>query len=134
MYIHWKKEIEYFCNDKNYSNGLDWYKEHFITESNTEVCGDMSTTYSRWPHTPDVPERVFKLVPEVKFIYILRHPIERTYSHYLHHMREGVTMSFEQALQKNNIYVDCSKYMMQINHYLRFFPKENFLSFSPSVS
>jgi hypothetical protein len=127
LYIHWKKEIEYFCNEKNYSLGLDWYKEHFITPSNKELCGDMSTTYSRWPHTPDVPERIYKLIPEVKFIYILRHPVERTYSHYLHHMRDGITMTFEEALEKDNIYVDCSKYMMQINHYLRFFPKEKFL-------
>jgi len=127
IFIPGIKEIEFFCKDENYSKGIEWYKKHFNPAGNNQVCGDASTTYSRWPHTADVPKRIFELIPKVKLIYILRHPVERTYSHYLHHMRQGITMSFEQALSKDDIYVDCSRYMMQIEHYLRFIPKDNLL-------
>lgn len=127
IFIPEVKEIEYFCKDANYTKGLDWYKAHFHPAGENQVCGDASTTYSRWPHTADVPKRIHELIPGVKLIYILRHPVERTYSHYLHHMRQGITMSFEQALRKDAIYVDCSRYMMQIDRYLRFFSKEQLL-------
>jgi hypothetical protein len=57
----------------------------------------------------------------------MRHPVERAYSHYIHHMRTGVTMTFEKALAKDDIYINCSKYWMQIERYLKFFHKDLFL-------
>ena len=42
-------------------------------------------------------------------------------------MRDGVTMSFEEALKTDSIYIDCSMYMDQIRRYLRFFSEDQFL-------
>jgi len=127
VFIPAVKEIEFFCKDTNFNKGLSWYTAHFSESGENQKCGDSSTTYSRWPHSSDVPSRIKEILDKPKFIYIMRHPVERTFSHYVHHMRKGVTMSFEEALEHNDIYIDCSKYMMQIERYLRFFSKDSFL-------
>jgi hypothetical protein len=121
------KEPEFFSKETVYKRGIEWYENLFLNALNNQLCGEASTTYSRWPHTLDSPKLIADLVPNAKFIYIMRHPIDRSYSHYGHHMREGITMSFEEALKKSTIYIDCSMYMDQINRYLRFFQREQFL-------
>lgn len=121
------KEPEYFSKTSAYDRGIDWYKGLFSEAGDNQRCGEASTTYTRWPHTLDSSALIAKTVPDAKFIYIMRHPVERAYSHYAHHMRSGITMTFEEALSRDNIYVDCSMYMKQIERYLRFFPRQNFL-------
>jgi hypothetical protein len=50
-------------------------------------------------------------------VYVVRHPVERAYSHYGHHMRLGVHCTFEEALERRSIYVDCSRYDVQIDRW-----------------
>ncbi|MFH0893856.1 MAG: sulfotransferase domain-containing protein [Bacteroidota bacterium] len=121
------KEPEFFSREAVYNQGIGWYQNLFSAAAKDQLCGEASTTYSRWPHTLDAPKLIFNTVPDAKFIYIMRNPVDRAYSHYGHHMREGVTMTFEEALKKDTIYVDCSMYMDQIKRYLRYFPHEKFL-------
>ncbi len=121
------KETEFYSKDSLYSKGKEWYLDLFDGVGDDQICGEASTTYTRWPHTPDVAERIHNDTPEAKLIYIMRHPVERTYSHFVHHTRRGVTRTFEEALEQDDIYVDCSMYMKQIERYLRFFSKERFL-------
>ena len=127
IYIPSIKEPEYFSRQSIYARGEKWYKNLFTEAKNSQLCGDASTTYSRWPHTLDSPKLIKKFLPDTKFIYIMRHPIDRMYSHYAHHMRFGINMSFEEALKKDDIYFYCSLYMYQIDRYLRFFLKKNIL-------
>jgi hypothetical protein len=127
IYIPSIKEPEYFSRQSVYARGEKWYKNLFTGAEENQMCGDASTTYSRWPHTLDSPKLIAKLLPRAKFIYIMRHPIDRMYSHYAHHMRFGINMSFEEALKKNQIYFSCSLYMYQIERYLRFFSNKSFL-------
>ncbi len=121
------KEPEFFSRQEVYDRGILWYKSLFAEAGENQVCGEASTTYTRWPHTLDAPEKIAQAVRDPKFIYIMRHPVDRAYSHYGHHMRLGVTMTFEQALERDDIYADCSMYMKQIERFLRFFPAECFL-------
>ncbi len=120
------KEPEFFSNDSVYVRGLDWYKTLFDGAGALQICGEASTRYTRWPHTADAPKRIFDVLPSPKLIYIMRHPVERAYSHYVHEMRDGITTTFEQALRNTDI-LDTSIYMVQINRFLRFFPRERFL-------
>lgn len=121
------KETEYFSQKSIFSRGEEWYRHLFLEAKKSQLCGDASTTYSRWPHTLDAARLIAKSVPDAKLIYIMRHPVDRTYSHYAHHMRLGITMSFEEALEKDDIYIDCSMYMPQIERYLKYFSKESFI-------
>ncbi len=121
------KEPEFFSRNDVYARGKDWYGHLFDEASQDQICGEASTTYSRWPHTADAAARIAKALPDVKLIYLMRDPVKRAYSHYAHHMRLGVTCTFEQALERSDEYVDCGLYMMQLNRYLRYFSRENIL-------
>ena len=121
------KEPEFFSNNSVFGRGPAWYEGLFAGAATNQICGEASTTYTRWPHTPDVPRRIMDFMPNPKFIYLMRNPVERAYSHYCHHMRLEVTMTFEEALSQNSIYLDCSLYASQIDQYLRFFREEAFL-------
>jgi len=136
VYLTTPKEPEFFSRDSVYERGADWYAELYAGVRDGQVCGEASTTYTRYPLTPDVPGRIARYAPEVKFIYIMRHPIDRAFSHYKHTMRHGVTMTFEEGWASRDdiyrgwdgrAYTECSKYLMQIEQYLRHFPRESFL-------
>jgi hypothetical protein len=121
------KEPCFFSNDDVWARGWGWYDTLFQGAKEGQLIGEASTTYSRWPHTADAAKRIYEHCPKARIIYILRHPVDRAYSHYGHHMRAGVTMTFEEALDRDSIYVDCSRYMMQLERYLRFFAPERVL-------
>jgi hypothetical protein len=121
------KEPEFFSHDEHYMKGLGWYRALFAGASAQQICGEASTAYSRWPHTADAAGRIASVLPRARLVYILRHPIDRAYSHYAHDMREGVTMSFEESLEKSSLYLDGSRYMDQLDRYLPVFGRERVL-------
>ena len=121
------KEPDFFSQSEGCTRGLAWYHSLFAGAAPSQLCGEASTTYTRWPHTEDAAAQIADLLPNAKLIYIVRHPVERAYSHYAHHMREGVTKTFEQAIADDAIYVDCSMYMRQIERYLRHYDSKSIL-------
>lgn len=136
VFITTSKEPQFFSRDSVYSRGTAWYSALFAGAKEDQLCREASTTYTRWPLTPDVPARIARISSETKFIYIMRHPVDRAFSHYKHHMRTDVTITFEEAMNcKDAIYegwngegyVYCSLYIRQIEQYLRYFPREAFL-------
>lgn len=121
------KEPDFFANRTHRELGTSWYLALFQIHKDARILLDASTTYSRHPHTGLDPARQIRdTVVDPKFVYIMRDPVERAYSHYRHHMRTGVTMTFEQALQQSDEYIDTGRYADQIERYLRLFPKERF--------
>ena len=108
----------------------------------SEKCiGDFSPTYL---FEGKAAKRILNdLGNKVKFIVILRNPVDRAYSHYLHSKRdEHETLPFQEALskEKNRInhldylsrirfsYVEQGLYYKMIKQYFDFFfKKENFL-------
>lgn len=128
VYLAEPKEPEFFSKDDRFALGLDSYKALFAPALEGQRCGEASTTYTRWPHFADVPARMAEVVPDAKLIYIMRHPVDRTYSNYRHRMRLDVPRwSFEEALDADPMFVDTSMYMLQIQKYLEYFPRESLL-------
>lgn len=121
------KEPEFFSRDEVFARGLGWYCSLFSAARSDQLCGEASTTYTRWPHTADAAARIAEVLPRARLVYLLRNPIDRAYSHYAHHMRGGVTMTFEEALDRDSIYVDCGLYMDQIDRYLKYYSRESLL-------
>ena len=119
------KEPDFFSRKERYDQGIDWYKTLFAEARPDQLCGEASTTYSRWPHLGDVPTRIARAAPTVKLIYMMRHPVDRTYSDYCQRMRMPVPrLTFEEALQRDRMFTDTSLYMMQIEKFLERFPRE----------
>ena len=105
----------------------------FDVAKSGQLCGEASTCYSRWPHYGDVAGRIASHLPNVKLIYLIRHPVQRAYSHYGHRMREWAireerpVVSFEEALEILPEIVDASLYMTQIHQYLKYFDRDRLL-------
>ena len=78
-------------------------------------------TYSKCHLYPGTAQRIRDTLPGVRLIYLVRDPIERTISHYLHivrHHREPRWL--ERALTEplENKYTLTSRYMMQLDAHL----------------
>jgi hypothetical protein len=74
---------------------------------------------------------MYTIVPEAKLIYILRDPIDRMISHYVHMYADGLEYRPIDMLFRNvedtSGYIRRSKYFMQLQQYLNYFPKSNIL-------
>ena len=98
-----RKGVHYF--DTNYERGLLWYRSQFPTKRAMEAVatrhgvarlGEASPYYL---FHPAVPARVQSVLPDAQLIAILRDPVSRAWSHYLHEQRRGFeTSSFVDAL------------------------------------
>lgn len=78
-----RKEVHYF--DANFHQPPDWYFRHFPTVSDAAGRMTCEATPSYLFH-PSAATRMQSLLPDVKLVALLRHPVERTLSHF-HHQR-----------------------------------------------
>lgn len=89
------------------------------------VRGEASPSYSAFPRRMGVPGRIHDLVPDARFIYLVRDPIDRTLSHYRHRVAvEGERRSLADAIgtfEPSNIYLCASRYASQLEQYLACF-------------
>jgi hypothetical protein len=101
-----KKQVYFFSND--YQKGLGWYRAHFPTVLgryrariwNKQLCitGEASPSYLLHPH---IPRRIWKAMPYVRLIAVLRNPVDRAYSHYYQCVRDHhEPLSFEEAIEQ----------------------------------
>ena len=94
--------------------------------------GESSTSYSRYPVEGDAAARIHAAAPDAKLIYLVREPIERTISDYVHHVALGLEeRSLNEALrdfaEPENYYVTTSRYALQAGRYLEHFPASSLL-------
>ena len=95
-------------------------------ESIGKIYGEASTTYSWFPQYPQTAQRIQVYNPAVKIIYIMRQPVERVRSHYTHRLlRARTRLPADQELFENPVYVNRSRYAVQLQPYLARFPREN---------
>ena len=123
------KEVDFFAEEVNWGRGLDWYKRQFASApSEARALGEASTVYAKYPHYGGVPQRIAGVIPEAKLIYVVRDPITRIRSHYQHRVSVGAeTTPMEEALFSNPIYLDYSRYALQLDRYAEWFPREQIL-------
>lgn len=86
-----KEETHYF--DKHYWRGDGWYLNHFPIkpflswgDNRRLAVGDSTPCYI---FTPAVSSKLYRLLPDAKFLVLLRDPVERALSHYFHSVRKG---------------------------------------------
>ncbi len=123
------KEINFFSNERYWKKGKKWYEAHFRGAVESAI-GEASTSYTNYPIMQNVPRRLAEYLPDVKFIYILRDPIDRLVSHYLHKIRRG-----EERRELTEIiynYPDDQliwqgKYYSQLEQYMEYFSMNSFL-------
>ena len=127
------KEPCFFDPEVNLDRGLGWYRGLFADAEPWQLCGEASTNYTRFPQVQGVPERIKATLPDAKLIYLMRHPVERAYSHYVHaftkeeYPREPFDLSFEAFSAAYPRCLDGSDYALQLGRYFEHFPREQVL-------
>ena len=122
------KEPNFFSDDSQYAQGLDYYQSLFASAKEGDICGESSTHYSKLPTYPHTVARLKQHLPDCKFIYIIRHPIERLISQYIHEWTQRViSCSIDEAIETHPELVAYSQYSMQIKPYLENFSRDQFL-------
>ncbi|MGB3789461.1 MAG: sulfotransferase [Phormidesmis sp.] len=128
IYMSRQKELMFFLEHENWHRGMAWYQSQF--SPSVSVNGESSPNYTNYPRWLGVPQRMHSVVPEAKLIYMLRDPIERIISQYVHKLSCGLEhRTLEAALAdfEDNYYIARSQYFLQLQQYLEFFPRESIL-------
>jgi hypothetical protein len=138
------KEPHFFDIPENYKNGIKWYEKSYFSKANKKIIADFTPSYLFDPHSP---ERIYKqLGKNIKFLVILRNPVDRAYSHYLHSLRDEYEyLDFISVLkiekERLDKYAKESDYLSYLQHsyfhqglygemvarYLKFFSLKQFL-------
>ena len=142
--IHTPKFKEpFFFNNSNYQNGIDWYANTYYDDiKNEKWVLDFTPSYL---YSDEALFRIneYSKGKDLKFIVMLRNPVERAYSHYLHTLRDGLEdLDFNDAIQaeserllnyENNLlsqlkysYIYQSLYHKHLSKYFESFGRNNF--------
>lgn len=112
------KETVFF--EKEYEKGLEYYlKTYFPHRTNELLLGDAR---HRNLYLPYVPRRIANFLPDAKLIVILRNPVDRAYSHYIHRKVRGVEpLSFKEAIKRDMEHIEKGEYIntkQEIKNYI----------------
>ena len=77
-----RKELNFFLTEAKFAQGLEWYSAQIA--GNGTARGESSPNYSKCHMFPGVAERMHATLPDIKLIYLVRDPVERAVSHYVH--------------------------------------------------
>jgi hypothetical protein len=131
-----RKELHFF--DANFDRGLDWYRAHFDAAEEGTVVGEATPSYL---YRPEWIDRMAAVVPTARLVAILRHPVDRAWSHYWMNRWQGrEPLSFADALAREDervadgsaatrrfAYLGAGRYLPQLEHAARRYPRERIL-------
>lgn len=154
-----RKEVHYF--DINFDKGVNWYQSFLpltsfsirramkSSKGQSYLTGEATPYYLFHPHAA---RRIAETTPHSKLIFLLRNPVDRAYSHFLHATRRGhESLPFEEAIAREEerigleeakmlqdksyesfdhqwfSYLHRGIYYQQIERYLSYFGKEQIL-------
>lgn len=118
------KEPNFFSDPDNWAMGLSWYESLFSSMPASDLKGESSTHYTKLPTYPKCARRVHEFIPNAKLIYVMRDPIDRIVSQYIHEWSMRMIddgCSIDEAIREYPILVDYSKYAMQLSPYIELF-------------
>lgn len=131
IFVPRRKDLAFFITQDDWPKGVDWYQSFFQTDdANIKALGEVSAEYTKYPTSYGVATNMASVLPDAKLIYLIRHPIDRIQSHYIHMVgvtieQRGINTALEDV--KNNPYVDCSRYYFQLEQFLPYYPKKRIL-------
>lgn len=113
------KEPNFFSDDVQYRRGVDWYAGLFAAAPPGDLIGEASTHYSKLPTHPESVKRMRILLPDVRLIYVMRHPVDRLVSHYIHEWSMGkIRCSIDEAVHRYPEMISYGEYAMQLKPFL----------------
>lgn len=81
--------------DRHYARGVEWYRNQMPLSAANQITIEKTPSYFV---TKNVPERIFKLNPQMKILIVLRDPVTRAISDFTQSAAKGRTsQSFEES-------------------------------------
>ena len=128
------KEVSFFLPSSyrsNYYMGIAWYKSlfSFPNDGQIKAWGELTPRYY---FNEGTPELIASLIPDIKLIFLLRHPVEMLYSLYMYHLKM-YSYSIDFNRYKFHDYLDhhlvepLGFYAKYLKNYYSFFPKDAIL-------
>ena len=122
------KEPGFFSADNKFAKGMDWYQALFAGASEGSLIGEASTDYTKLPSNPYVVVRLKQYLPDARFIYLMRHPVDRLVSHYMHDWSMGgYGCTIQAAIQHHPKLIAYSLYSLQLEPYFETFGRDRVL-------
>ncbi len=132
------KELSFFNIDANFERGVKWYASFFKHWANEKMAGESTPSYL-WDER--VPARMAKILPDNRFIIMLRNPVDRAYSAYWYAFSNGdETLPFAEAIEAEPLratqspairgyssYIDRGLYCHQIKRFLKYYDQSQLL-------
>jgi len=123
------KEPHFFSTDRYVTLGWAQYQQLYSHCADKLIAGDASTSYSRLRYNPDTIQRIQKHVPNVKIIYMVRHPLKRMESAYVERLASPTLNeqhgSINQAVKQQPMIIDSSRYWEVFDAYRQAFGEDN---------
>lgn len=150
VYLPTRKELHYFSyqflekhvngpGDKDTLSGLcatkTEYEQHYSGVGDEKAVGEVSPSYLYYAE--DVANRIFDELGQIKIIAIVRNPVDKAYSQYMHLIRDQrEKLGFYEALQAEPSrteagwsdiwrYAESSLYGERLEKYIEVFGREN---------
>ncbi len=115
------KEPNFFSDELNWAKGMGWYESLFDSMPTGDLKGESSTHYTKVPTYPLCVSRMHEHLPDAKLIYVMRDPVDRIVSQYIHEWSQRVIedgCSIDDAIDLYPILVEYSKYARQVSPYI----------------
>ena len=122
--------VNFFNDDINYKRGLTWYARQMPMSYPYQVTIDVNPTYYLASQTP---ERIFKMNPHTKLIFVVCDPIMRALAHHVNNSQEKQfdSLAFHSSKdgKVNERYeaIQYSLYFYHMQRWLKIFPKKQLL-------
>jgi len=118
------KELNFFVAELNWPLGPEWYASHF--NGRASIRGESSPHYTSRPRFEGVAERMRSVLGDARLVYMVRDPIDRMLSHYLHNVGGGYDdrTLVDAFADPESAYVTRSRYFFQLEPYLEAFGEE----------
>ena len=122
------KEPNFFSNDEQYSRGLDWYRGLFQEAGASDILGEASTHYTKLPTYPQTVTRMRKCLDQPRLIYVMRDPVDRLISQYVHQCIDGeIRCRLDKALTRHPELIAYSCYARQLAPFIEVYGKKAIL-------
>lgn len=129
IFMSTPKEPNFFSNDEIWAKGMDWYESLFAAAAPGDLKGESSTHYTKLPTYPHTVARLRAHVPHARLVYLMRDPIDRLVSHYIHGWTERtIEGDINEAIHRYPELIAYGRYDMQLAPFVEAFGREAILT------
>ena len=126
-------EPNFFIAERNWPRGRGWYESLFDGAGEAAAIGECSPSYSMAHAYRGVPDRMARVVPGARLVYVVRDPIARMRSMYLHQVSAGRERRRAEVALLDDRYLGPSLYGFQLATFLGHFDRSQVLVIASEV-